>query len=57
MKHRPVPSTHRFNKLDQFKGFVDQATQVVGVASSIYSLGKSVAPYLRPMIMTAAAAL
>ena len=57
MKHRPVPSTHRFNKLDQFKGFVDQATQVVGVASSIYSLGKSVAPYVRPMILGAAAAL
>ena len=57
MKHRPVPSTHRFNKMDQFKGFVDQATTAVGLASSIYSLGKSVAPYLRPMIMTAAAAL
>ena len=57
MRHRAIASNHKFNKLDQFQKFVDQASQVVGVASSVYSLGKSVAPYLRPVVMAAAAGL
>ncbi len=61
MRHNPQdnggrPHRHGEDK-SSIQSWVNTASQAAGVINGIYQAGKSVAPYVRPALTAAAAAL